>query len=949
MTIDPTIGPGLLLLLAEFVALAAVGYVVVRVALRETDDRVALAQGLVVGPAIWGVTVNLAMYALPGRAGAIAGWIFVLALAVVLVWRAPMLVRPRLRMAAAFCVAALALFWAALASRQMVGILDAPTHIGLAASIHAGGFPPETPWNPGTHAPYHYGAYLLNGLLAPPSGPDLAFSEELLGAYAWISLFLVVVTALLRRASAFAVLITAPLLLTAGAWTSAGWYSSILEVPVPTEIPAAGLRASLMDIYWPSVELPYASRYYALANIWKPTFALSYALTFIVLARAACAGRRSWLSVITLAALIGFLGLTSTSLAPIVLVLWAGVEVFHLIKSRRTGSPLRSGLVRSGLGLALAALLLLAGSFSSVILDSSITSGLSFGSSEYVEVWRMFGTLDRLPGGIGLVGLGPLAVVGAALLLARRDRLVLALAAGIGLLLATALLTYEPFPYDQVRLERHARNFALFALLIALSIRLAALRPAPWRYAAGATIVALIIWPTIVAPVRNLSLAMGNGVELANARQTQTSSRMGFEQRFVLEHVPSDRITAYIRSNTAIDARAFSPHAHQMTYATGRPNASGFAGLLHLEPKEGPEYRDVLGYLEPAAVRRLGFEYVHAPDSWVESLPDEAAARLNDPRLFELLIRDGSESFYRVLPAFLTLDPPPAPASYEALRRAVPASATVFVSAISESTPSAGAAQPLLSSGAVRALRLAVVRTARALSHTRLLGAVDPQTIHLRTPWRAEPLGDHVPDLVITPLDFVPWMFPPDSRQPIWHNEETAVYALDGAVDPIMPPPRADPFPFSVRVSDMRAVDDGRIAFTATFDNRAPDRWSGQDWIVIATEAPPWNIPTQLLPDGVTPAAHLWFSGQVGPGSGTTSITYEFDLRGSRLAVRGEDSGLTPVQSSEAASGSGGYVLAVRLRHEYKPNQRRAVHYIPVLKIIVSETGEVSYQIHEEA
>ena len=118
-------------------------------------------------------------------------------------------------------------------------------------------------------------------------------------------------------------------------------------------------------------------------------------------------------------------------------------------------------------------------------------------------------------------------------------------------------------------------------------------------------------------------------------------------------------------------------------------------------------------------------------------------------------------------------------------------------------------------------------------------------------------------------------------------------------------------------MSDRRAVDDGRIAFTATFDNRAPDRWSGQDWIVIATEAPPWNIPTQLPPDGVTPAAHLWFSGQVGPGSGTTSITYEFDLRGSRLAVRGEDGGLRPVQSSEAASGSGSYLMAIRLQHEY--------------------------------
>ena len=205
-----------------------------------------------------------------------------------------------------------------------------------------------------------------------------------------------------------------------------------------------------------------------------------------------------------------------------------------------------------------------------------------------------------------------------------------------------------------------------------------------------------------------------------------------------------------------------------------------------------------------------------------------------------------------------------------------------------------------------------------------------------------------MPDLVIMPLDFAPWVFPPASRQPIWHNEETAVYALDGAVAPITPPPRAEPFPFSVRVSDVRAADDGRIAFTATFDDRAPDQWSGQDWIVIATEAPPWHIPSQLLPDGITPADHLWFSGQVGPSSGTTSITYEFDLRGSRLAVRGEDGELRPVQSSEAVSGSGSYLLAIRLRHEYQPNQRRAVHYIPVLRITVAETGDVSYQVHED-
>ena len=107
MTIDGAVVPGLLFLLAEFAALAAVGYVIARVALRETDDRVALAQGLVVGPAIWGVFVNLVMYALPGMAGAIAGWIFVLALTAVLVWWAPAPIRPRGRTVAVFAAAAL--------------------------------------------------------------------------------------------------------------------------------------------------------------------------------------------------------------------------------------------------------------------------------------------------------------------------------------------------------------------------------------------------------------------------------------------------------------------------------------------------------------------------------------------------------------------------------------------------------------------------------------------------------------------------------------------------------------------------------------------------------------------------------------------------------------------------------------------------------------------------
>ena len=300
--------------------------------------------------------------------------------------------------------------------------------------------------------------------------------------------------------------------------------------------------------------------------------------------------------------------------------------------------------------------MLLVGGLWPILLGDSGTSGLSIGANEHFGGWRLLGRFDRLPGGVALLGLGPLAVGGIAVLLARRDRLVLALAAGTSmLLLASLVLHYEPYPWDLVRLEGHAGNLALWALLVAIGIRLNQLRSMRWRYIAGAALVGLVVWPTIAAPVHSLRLALDNGVELAKAGPNRIAPD----------------IAAYIRNHTAIDARVFSPHFREMNYATGRPNASGFAGLVHLNPSQGPQFRDVIGYLEPAAVRRLSFDYIHAPDSWVDGLPNEAADRLNDPKFFEHLVRDRSESLYRVLPAFLSLDTPPAPGSYEALRQAV--------------------------------------------------------------------------------------------------------------------------------------------------------------------------------------------------------------------------------------------------------------------------------------
>lgn len=210
MTLDPAVVPGLLLLAAELAALAAVGYVIVRVALRQDDERMALAQGLVVGPALWGLITNFVMYAVPGLAGAAVGWGVVLTLGAVLAWCAPKLVGPRPRVAAGFAVAVVALLWAGLASRQLHWIPDPQTQLGVAVSLREGAYPPELFWGPGTPSPYHHGVSHLVGLLTPPVGPDPAFVTEILGAYCWTSLVLIVTTALLQRASLVSVLVAAP-------------------------------------------------------------------------------------------------------------------------------------------------------------------------------------------------------------------------------------------------------------------------------------------------------------------------------------------------------------------------------------------------------------------------------------------------------------------------------------------------------------------------------------------------------------------------------------------------------------------------------------------------------------------------------------------------------------------------------------------------------------------
>lgn len=915
MALDPTVLPGLLLLTLELAALAAVGFVVARVALRQTDDRLALAQGLVIGPALWGLIVNFVLHLLPGMAGALAGWLVVLALGVGLAWRTPHVLRFPIRPLAGFGLATTAIFWVALAGRQTLSIADPEVHLGLAAQIRAGGYPPAFPWSPDVFAAYHHGFHLLVGLLTPPSGPDMAFTTELLSAYAWTGLVLNV-AALLLRGGWTSALGLSPLLLSAGLWTliTTAPPSGIVQIPVPTGLPTAGLRASLAGVYWPPAPGPWQSTLDATpANIWKPSFVLAYTLALLVLERASAkSGNPSWVFSPTLALLVGFLGLIDETVALVVLGVWGALEASRLFR-RSAGLPSRAR-VPSVAGLALAGLLLVAGGgVITGVLTGSSGSGLSLGWIEDGWQRRPLGSMDPLSGGVGLLGLGVVPVVGMALLLDWRNRLVLGLAAASGAsLLAALTLQYQYAQHDVVRFDGHARNFALLVLLVALARRSCMLR-AGWRYAAAALAVLLVTWPTVAAPVRVLGQGLSRGPQFANAHPEQRAFEHWHFNRYVIPGLASDAVRDYISTHTATDAHILSPSPTAMSIATGRPSAAGLMEVLHPTFFAGPAYLDAIRFLEPAAFRRLNIEYVHTTDTWLTGLPDRARRWLASPEFFEPLIRDGGDMLYRVRPGFLRLDPAPAPASFEALRQAVPASATVYF-------------------GPNVQLRTAI-RIAAALPHARRLGFERSLSfINVRATFWDEPRDSQIPDVVVSSAQVPPKLIASGDVAPVWWNDAAAVYAPGGAVAPLMAPPAAPRI--SLATSSVHSSSDF-AAFTATFTNPTAEHWTSQDWVIVRSSASLWELLRDLEPGRGVP----WFGGQIDPKPGVTSFTYQFDAREGRLSVRGADGTLASAPSSASPLRPGVWTLLMRLRDSH-----HKAHLFPLLQMTIAADGAVHYE-----
>ena len=931
MTVDLTILPGLLLLALELLALAAFGFIVARVALRQADDRMALAQGMVIGPAIWAVTVNFVLFLVPGLAGAIVGWVVVLGLAFGLIKKAPQTPIVSPRTITGFLAASLVIFWMMLATRQLLKIPDAGIHLGLSSYIRAGGWPPATPWNPDFRVYYHHGVDLIIGLLAPPMGPNFVLVTELLSAFIWTSLILVVATMLLNRGGWTCAITLSPLLLTAGSWTLLGYLNrvpNIIQFPVPTELDTVGLRASIAGLYWPDIDLRWHSEFEgAPANIWKPMFVLGYTLVLVVISNVADNRPKSLLGIVSLASLTGFLGIVNAELAMIVIGLWFVLEAWRLMPQLIGQRISPSGISRSVVG-PMGSVLLLAvgGGVATGLLAGEPRGQLLIGLIDDPFSRQIVGRYEPLQGRIGLLGIGALTAAGFAFLIASKDRLVLALASGtIPLMAAALLLQYKTAPLDVTRFDGHARNLALLALVLALASRFLAIAPR-WRYTFSIIGVALVLWPTIAQPVRTIGLGVSRGISLANPQPgilaSDSEPHYYDLRRFVIDTPLSVDITDYILSHTSVDSRIFSPHPSEMSFATGRPNASGFVGHLHQEPVRGPEYQDVLHYLEPRAVRRLRYAYIHATNDWIEQLPSHAQRWLADPRFFESLIQSETDALYQVQAAFLQLDAAHVPESFEALRQAIPASASVLL---------APGLRPKHS-----------LQIAMALSRVQLIGTLDPGGAHLLTALPATTvLGNQSPDFVTLPSRMAPSAFDPSARGPLWWNQEVAIYATDGTSTPLM---RTPPRDFSIHLSDVR-VADGLIAFTATFTDRSTDSWSGQDWVVVGTDDSPWRLPYRFGTVEFTSAFVRWFDGQVQPVPETATheyfFLYEFEPRTGILALW-DGSGYTSLSQAQPQLRPGNWMLAAR------PNiNREEVGLIPVLHFTVSEDGTFSYKVYE--
>ena len=107
---------------------------------------------------------------------------------------------------------------------------------------------------------------------------------------------------------------------------------------------------------------------------------------------------------------------------------------------------------------------------------------------------------------------------------------------------------------------------------------------------------------------------------------------------------------------------------------------------------------------------------------------------------------------------------------------------------------------------------------------------------------------------------------------------------------------------------------------------------------MVPAAASPWALP-RIRP---TDPAAQWYAGQVSPRPGTATHRYEFDPQSVALSLRDGQRDAIQLDSSGERLEPGAWILAVRLRSAYL-----LAAFIPVAKVVVTESGSVSYEAYE--
>ncbi len=904
--------PGFSLLAVEIGAIAVLGYVVVRGLMGQAAGYLAAFQGLIVGLALWGVLMNAAFYVLPGVYGLILAWLVAAVLTATLIWKRRVEPRPTLSAAASFAAIFIAVFWISLSARQLLWVPDIGAHIPLTASMMAGNFPPTFPWNPNEPAFYHYGPDLIIGGLEAGTGLGYVLVTEVLGALSVTTLFLIVGGLIGRNRPLSALIVTVPLMLSAGAWTlvMVGDQPWPVSAVLPVGLPQAGIRASLAEVYFPGAGIPWMSPVVASPpNIFNPSFPMSYALLLVLTERLLARRSRSAVGTATAAVVGAFLILTDEPIFAAFALIWTIVVAVRWMRTRVRRIP---DLAYGSAGIAL--LIGLAVIYGGVMFDSALRnesaqSGLSIVWPDSLDRIQLV-SLKRLPGNLGVLSVGPIALVGLVALGWRAGATAPLLAtSGLAMLVASWFVRYEFSGSDALRLHGHIRSLLLLASILVVANYLGRLNRRP-RVAAGAILAGLVVWPTIASPGADLWFALKSGPQFATPAAERRRIHEGIMGRAELSN-DLGPVVSFIRNQLERDASILSPNPSELAIASGRPAPSGYVGFTQYLGLLGPEYVDAIEFLDPEAIRRLGVGYVHSTPEWIDRLPVRSKNWLLNPEYFRVLIQSDQGSLYQILPLFKGLNAGSDARSFIALRRLAGSGAKIYIPP---------AVHPLE--------RLSM---AAALQDARLFGELgDPA--HVRSDLGFVPYAGEEVDFVVLPANLAPTGLRPDRRSPVWSRDANSVYA----VGDIEHAAGVQEFaPLLVDIEESR-TGEGTVRFTVKFEVGDQTGWTGQDWILIGDDRTQWAVPALLG------RAEHWYSGQVNPSSRNLRVEYDWDVAAGALQWSTGVGSPRVAQSSASNLAEGSYVLAMRLTLE---GRERSI--LPILRVHASLSGAFSFEFFE--